>query len=380
MKALKKALIKLDLTFGKPTARLLFRKVGKPLSALKSNIASHTRSVAIEMPRTFQDAIRVTRHLRIPYLWINSLCTVQDDRDDWAREAARMADYYTGAEIVIAASSSAGCTDGFLGPRQRGHAIDAELVLPGAPTRKRYLSLGRHELAWECNAACHCESSNISGLDLGIVDAEDDTGSGGGGDHEYNLSLRLLQSSSRAELYQFWMSKVVWHYSHRNLTRHTDRLLAVQGVAAILGEHLGDEYFYGAWKGDALWGLAWSTLRVPGPCVPLNVAPTWSWASVYGRVNYRARVEVAWNVEFVGFNRPYNTPGANRASRAPSIELRGQLLTAHLGEADAYDYSRPLSIVPEENPNSRLSTGTSLLIPRVRLSSRRLLMAVLSRQ
>ncbi|RYO98053.1 hypothetical protein DL765_010946 [Monosporascus sp. GIB2] len=80
-------------------------------------------------------------------------------------------------------------------------------------------------LAWECNAACHCESSDIPDPDLGIVGAKDDTGSGGGSsDHHYNLSLLLLRS-------------------------YANHLMAVQGVAAIVGEHLGNEYVYGLWKG-----------------------------------------------------------------------------------------------------------------------------------
>ncbi|RYP20526.1 hypothetical protein DL767_009429 [Monosporascus sp. MG133] len=366
----------------------------QPLCTLKSNIANHARGVAIEtVPRTFQDAIRVTRHLGIRYLWIDSLCIVQDDGDDWAREAARMADYYTGAEVVIAASSSTGCTEGFLGPRPapsvRGtlqiprnkgsrellqlHFRDSLVGdMPGMVNQlgyredmlstrswcyqerllaRRYLSFDRDQLSWECNAACHCESSDIS-PDLEIVDAKDDAGSGGDGDHEYNLSLRLLRSSSKAELYEFWMLRVMRHYGKRNLTRYTDRPVAVQGVADVLGEHLGDECVYGVWKGDAPWGLTWRTYT--GPCVPLDVAPTWSWASVYGPVIYRFRDEVAWSVELVGFNRPYGTPGANRASRLPSIELRGQLLTARLEVAD--DDTKVLLTLQEGNLDFRLTS------------------------
>ncbi|RYP47149.1 hypothetical protein DL768_006759 [Monosporascus sp. mg162] len=369
----------------------------QPLCTLKSNIANHMRGVAIEtVPRTFQDSIRVTRHLGIRYLWIDSLCIVQDDGDDWAREAARMAEYYTGAEVVIAASASTGCTEGFLGPRPApsvGGTLQIprnkgsrELLplhfrkplvgdMPGMPNQlgygedmlstrswcyqerllaRRYLSFGRDQLSWECNAACHCESSDISpDADPGVVDAKDDAGSGGGGgDHDYNLWLCLLRSSSRAELYEFWMLKVVRHYGNRNLTKYSDRPVAVQGVADVLGEHLGDECVYGVWKGDALWGLTWRTLRVL--CVPLDVAPTWSWASVYGPVHYRFREEVAWSVELVGLDRPYNTPGANRASRLPSIELRGQLLPARLEVAD--DDSKVLLTLQEGNLDFRLTT------------------------
>ena len=46
------------------------------------------------LPKTFRDAINITSCLRIRYLWIDSLCIVQDDKADWEREAARMAEVY----------------------------------------------------------------------------------------------------------------------------------------------------------------------------------------------------------------------------------------------------------------------------------------------
>ncbi|RYO74950.1 hypothetical protein DL764_010632 [Monosporascus ibericus] len=357
----------------------------QPLRTLKNNVVSHTNGIAIEsVPRTFQDAIRVTRHLDIRYLWIDSLCIVQDDGDDWAKEATKMADYYTGAEVVIATSSSTGCTQGFLGarpeimkgtlqiPRYKGsqkllplHFREALLGDSGSIARqvgyqkdtlwtrgwcyqerllaRRYLSFGRRELLWECNAACHCESSDVSNPDLGI-DAEN---TGTGSDHDYNLSLGLSRSS-KADLYKFWMVKVVQHYAHRSLTKYTDRLVAVQGVAAVLEKHLGDEYVYGIWKGDALWGLSWSTRADPGatgPRVPLDIAPTWSWASLYGPVEYRLWPERTWSVEFLGFGSPEEKLEANRASPL-SIELRSQLLTAHLETAD--DDINPLRLVLQD--------------------------------
>ncbi|RYP77356.1 hypothetical protein DL771_001151 [Monosporascus sp. 5C6A] len=357
----------------------------QPLRTLKNNVVSHTNGIAIEsVPRTFQDAIRVTRHLGIRYLWIDSLCIVQDDGDDWAKEATKMADYYTGAEVVIATSSSTGCTQGFLGarpeilkgtlqiPQYKGsqkllplHFREALLGDSGSIVRqvgyqqdtlgtrgwcyqehllaRRYLSFGRRELLWECNAACHCESSDVSNPDLGI-DAEN---TGTGSDHDYNLSL-VLSRSSKADLYKFWMVKVVQHYAHRSLTKYTDRLVAVQGVAAVLEKYLEDEYVYGIWKGDALWGLSWSTRADPGatgPPVPLDIAPTWSWASLYGRVVYGLWPERTWSVEFLGFGSPEEKLEANRASPL-SIELRSQLLTAHLETAD--DDINPLRLVLQD--------------------------------
>lgn len=81
----------------------------------KANLDAHKKLIALdELSETFKDAIRITRDLGYRYLWIDSLCIVQDDRDDWAREAQNMPDIYGASTLTIAALSSA---DGFGGCR-----------------------------------------------------------------------------------------------------------------------------------------------------------------------------------------------------------------------------------------------------------------------
>src|SRR5204862_4886168 len=58
------------------------------------------------LPRTFQDAIHITKSLGISYLWIDSLCIIQDSADDWAREAARMGSIYENSACTIAAAAA----------------------------------------------------------------------------------------------------------------------------------------------------------------------------------------------------------------------------------------------------------------------------------
>jgi hypothetical protein len=57
-------------------------------------------------PKVFQDAITFTRKLGIPYLWIDSLCIVQDDKMDWHREAAEMATIYEHSVLTLAATDT----------------------------------------------------------------------------------------------------------------------------------------------------------------------------------------------------------------------------------------------------------------------------------
>ena len=84
----------------------------------KNNIKRYEEGVSIvDLPNTFRDAIHVTRCLGVQYLWIDSLCIIQDDAKDWEEESKRMEQVYSSAYATIAASCASGTDDGFLKPR-----------------------------------------------------------------------------------------------------------------------------------------------------------------------------------------------------------------------------------------------------------------------
>jgi hypothetical protein len=60
-----------------------------------------------DLPQTFKDAVSLTRSLGIRYLWIDSLCIKQLDKDDWESEAGKMGSVYSQSFLNIAATSSA---------------------------------------------------------------------------------------------------------------------------------------------------------------------------------------------------------------------------------------------------------------------------------
>ena len=70
-----------------------------------------------QMHATFKDAVIATRHLGVRYLWIDSICIIQGKDGDFAQEAKRMEDVFSGAYCVLAASRARSQLDGFLGPR-----------------------------------------------------------------------------------------------------------------------------------------------------------------------------------------------------------------------------------------------------------------------
>ena len=77
-------------------------------------LPAHKDQIPLDkLTKTFRDAVMITRNLGFSYLWIDSLCIIQNDPKDWETESARMADIYGNSVLTIAASSSensqAGC-------------------------------------------------------------------------------------------------------------------------------------------------------------------------------------------------------------------------------------------------------------------------------
>ncbi|KAK4220427.1 heterokaryon incompatibility protein-domain-containing protein [Podospora fimiseda] len=70
-----------------------------------------------DLPKTFQDAIEITRALGKQYLWINALCIIQGDGGDWESQANTMKDIFANAYCTIAATSAHSWKDGFLKPQ-----------------------------------------------------------------------------------------------------------------------------------------------------------------------------------------------------------------------------------------------------------------------
>jgi Heterokaryon incompatibility protein (HET) len=59
------------------------------------------------LPKTFQDAMIVAKHLSMQYIWIDSLCILQDSIEDWQQESAKMMNIYRYAELNITATAAA---------------------------------------------------------------------------------------------------------------------------------------------------------------------------------------------------------------------------------------------------------------------------------
>jgi hypothetical protein len=66
------------------------------------------------LPRTIQDSIKVTRFIGYHYLWVDSLCIIQDDPTDQERQLDMMDEIYSNASLTIAAGSGQRKFDEFI--------------------------------------------------------------------------------------------------------------------------------------------------------------------------------------------------------------------------------------------------------------------------
>jgi hypothetical protein len=108
------------------------------VKTLQDNFQTHS-TVGVEidaLPATFRDAVEICRKLHITFLWIDSLCIVQDIDDDWRRQAASMADIYENSHITIAASAAKSPTEGCFRERDEFSAGQALPAYPGVYVRR----------------------------------------------------------------------------------------------------------------------------------------------------------------------------------------------------------------------------------------------------
>ncbi|KAF1841238.1 HET-domain-containing protein, partial [Cucurbitaria berberidis CBS 394.84] len=67
---------------------------------------------ALSIPQTIKDAIHICRLLGLRYLWVDSLCIVQDSQDHAAGQVAHMHKIYREAYLTLVVAAGLDCTSG----------------------------------------------------------------------------------------------------------------------------------------------------------------------------------------------------------------------------------------------------------------------------
>ncbi|KAL8335263.1 hypothetical protein RB598_009453 [Gaeumannomyces tritici] len=228
------------------------------------------------LPKTFRDAVDVARRLGVRHLWIDSLCIIQGEggSDDWAREASRMAGYYQGSLVTLAAAAEGG---GLFEPgRTSSRQFGRRLVR--LPFRDR-VGTPRGEF--------YVFPAEPRGAALRGRVASD----------EFALKALVDFSTAGQEHGRLWWDLVETYSALELSFPAKDRLLALSGVLAEfslarraqLATPGHDLYASGLWLSNLHQSLLWQQKHrpLPGATARIRNMPSWSWASFQGPVTWK---------------------------------------------------------------------------------------------
>ncbi|KAI3570894.1 heterokaryon incompatibility protein-domain-containing protein [Fusarium oxysporum f. sp. albedinis] len=255
-----------------------------------------------ELPRTFQDAVRVTRLLGKQYLWIDAICIIQGPDGDWNSEARTMEDIFASAYCTIAASSARSWGDGFLKPNLDSYGIGMQGIL-STPTcacdfdkdvdegalvkrawvlqervlSRRIIHFAATHTYWECGEGVRCEQFTKLDPPFGkqyfILDP--------------NFPNRLGQSGYQRTLdfVRFLFKK----YSTSGLTFESDRDVAIYSLIERMRHALRTEVRYGIVRCFLGSLLLWKCTS-EGKTALINYGdrrvPSWSWMAYPGAIDF----------------------------------------------------------------------------------------------
>ena len=338
----------------------------------RSTIRDFQTGVPVSLlPQTFRDAILIARRLRVQYLWIDSLCIMQDkdDLSDWLNEAGQMHKVYSNAILNISATGAPNSTKGLFAHRNPETLIppEVELFLDGlqpskestkhrlartafwetelaqAPLIKRawvlqerllaprVLHFGQNELLWEC---CEMEASET--YPKGLLPAL------AMGTSPHFKRLDPLVEGRRLRQYglqemdprffgqELW-KRVVENYSACLLTNGGDKLIALSGIAKRMSRIVGDEYVVGMWKfcleSQLLWWAQHRRQANHEPSVRSAEyrAPSFTWASVDGCISPGDFTDKGILIEVVDVKVDYVTDDVTGPVNGGFLRLKGTL-------------------------------------------------------
>lgn len=313
-----------------------------------------------QLPQTFQDAIKIARELGIGYLWIDSLCIIQDSLADWEVESAKMATIYKGALLTIMAASASDSQGGLFRDREPINSValpytnfwgrtersvfvskrvpSFEHLMSASPLfqrgwvfqerlmSKRKLIFGEDQTYWECNGVVLSESGP---QERGKIESQDRL--------KY-AALRVFsdsrykvpRSNGKISPTHLW-ADVVERYSPCALTYEADRLPALSGLARTFAQRFGSSYAAGLWQDQMPESLLWRVVSQASKKTYQGVycAPSWSWASTMGAVSFH----LGFNLELDVISIDTKLAGRNRYGRVcpgSSMYVRGRLCSGRI--------------------------------------------------
>jgi hypothetical protein len=291
-----------------------------------------------ELQQTIKDAILTTRKLGLRFLWIDSLCIIQDSDEDKIQELSTMHEIYANAYVTIVAASAKRCDDGFLQLRHqlpddrralnfeafsipyrlRGGGFDEVLIQPFQSVRPslepinsrawtlQEILLSPRLLLYGSQLWRECRGRSAAVFGLRRYTCTPISGASnvlqvsklGFASRTPPLSTSLDIFNHMKLLHSYW-SEVVHDYSERQLTNESDKLIAISGIARRLSVTIFKDYSYkaGMWlpgpqnKSYFLLDLCWTANTPLASRQCSYLAPSWSWASGHVQSSSGVRIE-----------------------------------------------------------------------------------------
>jgi hypothetical protein len=300
-----------------------------PLKTMEANIESHKSGIPMgNLPKTFQDAVKITRRIRKRFLWIDSLAITQDNTREWEFEAAQMAAIYENSFLTIAATSSENCQGGCdlepwdlciiegrgrTGPDQgKYHELLPETeyqmklkrttalwvqegtrlplhtrgwALQEAILSRRVLHMTSHHMLWQCREIFDYEDANVHHLTNSILSPE-----------LSNVGF-LWSRHKLVEGYNHPWWALAMNYSRLNFTYSTDKLPAIAGMVGFYAAMTHDVPLLGLWKSTIAVDLSWHCDKEQDSTGP--GIPTWTWLSSRGRIKKPLPMVPGSNIELL---------------------------------------------------------------------------------
>jgi hypothetical protein len=299
-----------------------------------------------KLPQSLKDAIHVTRNLGLTYLWIDSLCIIQDDPAHKQQEITRMASVYRGAHLTISAASSSAAANGFLHPRPpsaiRKHILPLQMICSNGSRGQFYIYRSEHSSpraedtintrgwtlqehllsprllifgAWQMRWVCRAAQRANGGPDgvyprsfeslaskLQSSRTYKDVWSEAAAALDAGRNVRARKCMLELDGIRGLWARVVEEFTRRKLSVADDRAAGIHGIAARYGELVRDRYVAGLWMGQLAAQLVWkrpSTYDGPTKSTEVQRKPSWSWIGVDGAVEWdlgRAREKAVLEV------------------------------------------------------------------------------------
>lgn len=231
------------------------------------------------MHTVLRDAVKVCRELSIQYLWVDSLCIIQDDLSDWERESESMAFIYSHALVTICALTSNSGFETFL-TRDRRHIsisfssqVNPKIVGQYSLVASGYcrdwvligwLALDVYRSRWN-SRGWTLQESLMSPRKLYFGDSmihfECDHFSASENGYRPPNGREHYKLDSKSDHYlvhlEQWDVMIRNNYAQRKYTNIRDTLPGLSGIAKYVSNRVGDRYLAGLWERDLPYALMW---------------------------------------------------------------------------------------------------------------------------